>query len=274
MAGSCAERQLLRDAAITLATDEQCSSLHVLFPPEGEQSEWVSAGLMPRHSVQFHWQNNGFESFEAFLSTMTHDKRKRIKQERRRVRDLGITFRRLNGPDIRDADWDFFNACYRRTYRAHRSTPYLNRELFGLIGERMPRQLMMVVAMREGKAIASALNLLGDGVIYGRYWGAMETHSGLHFETCYYQAIDHAIAHGYSTIEGGAQGEHKLARGFVPVRCHSAHWLKHPQFSRAVDDFLQREREGVARYETELEASVPFKRNDTDAAIVESKHHD
>jgi predicted N-acyltransferase len=262
-----ADRGILLNAALSLARDEDVSSLHVLFADETENAKWTGAGLMARHSIQFHWQNAGFGSFADFLSTMSHDKRKRIKQERRKVRDAGITIRRVAGADIREADWDFFTACYSKTYCEHRSTPYLNRAFFALLGERMANHLLLVIAERQGQPIACALNLVGGGIMYGRYWGTMEMHSGLHFETCYYQAIEYAIEQGLTTIEGGAQGEHKLARGFVPVRCHSAHWLKHPQFARAVEEFLAREREGIARYETELESSVPFKNSSTDAAF-------
>ncbi|MBL8519608.1 MAG: N-acetyltransferase [Betaproteobacteria bacterium] len=266
MAATEADRAILLEGALSIAREEEVSSLHVLFPPEAEQARWVGAGLLQRHSVQFHWRNAGYPSFESFLSTMSHDKRKRIRQERRKVREAGLVFRRVSGADIREADWDFFAACYRKTYREHRSTPYLNRAFFGLIGERMPGNLMLVMAERDGQPVASALNLVGGGVMYGRYWGTTAMHSGLHFETCYYQAIEHAIELGLATIEGGAQGEHKLARGFEPVRCHSAHWLKHPQFARAVEDFLEREREGIARYESELEDSSPFRKSSTGAA--------
>jgi predicted N-acyltransferase len=259
MGATATDRALLRDAAMRIAREEPVSSLHVLFPAANEHPLWADAGLMPRHNVQFHWHNAGFDSFDAFLSTMTHDKRKRIKQERRRVRAAGFEFRRLPGEAIDAAAWDFFFSCYRNTYRDHRSRPYLNREFFDLLGQRMPDSILLVVAERDGRPLACALNLLGGGVVYGRYWGATEVHAGLHFETCYYQAIEFAIEHGLSTIEGGAQGEHKLARGFVPVRCHSFHWLKHAEFTSAVEDFLVRERHGLARYEADLQASLPFK---------------
>ncbi len=267
MAGTASDRDILLQAALALAREEDVSSLHVLFPPEAENARWVEAGLMPRRSMQFHWQNTGYADFEQFLSTMTHDKRKRIRQERRKVAAAGLSFRRIAGRMITEAEWDFFMACYRKTYREHRSTPYLNREFFRLVGARMPDNLMLVVAEREGRPVACALNLVGGGVMYGRYWGAVEFHPGLHFETCYYQAIEHGIEVGLQSIEGGAQGEHKLARGFDPVLCHSAHWLKHAEFSRAIEDYLARERDGMARYESELEQSSPYKKSSTGAAF-------
>ena len=259
LAKTSADRKLLVDGLLSLAAQSDVSSLHVLFPNTVEHKLLIDAGMMPRTSIQFHWQNAGYKSFDDFLGTMSHDKRKKVKQERRKVVDAGITFRRLVGTDITDADWDFFVECYNHTYRAHFSTPYLNRKFFGLIGARMPANILLIVAEREGKPVASALNLFSEHTLYGRYWGGLAFHSGLHFETCYYQALEFCIARGIQTFEGGAQGEHKLARGFLPVKCHSAHWLKHPQFSRAVEDFLRRESGGMEQYVNELEGSSPFK---------------
>ena len=259
LAKTSADRKWLVDGLLSLAAQSDVSSLHVLFPNTVEHKLLIDAGMMPRTSIQFHWQNAGYKSFDDFLGTMSHDKRKKVKQERRKVVDAGITFRRLVGTDITDADWDFFVECYNHTYRAHFSTPYLNRKFFGLIGARMPANILLIVAEREGKPVASALNLFSEHTLYGRYWGGLAFHSGLHFETCYYQALEFCIARGIQTFEGGAQGEHKLARGFLPVKCHSAHWLKHPQFSRAVEDFLRRESGGMEQYVNELEGSSPFK---------------
>jgi len=217
--------------------------------------------MMPRTSIQFHWQNAGYKTFDDFLATMSHDKRKKVKQERRKVSEAGITFKRLVGADVTSKDWDFFVECYNHTYQAHFSTPYLNRNFFGLIGERMPENILLIVAEREGQPVASALNLFSKHTLYGRYWGGLEFHSGLHFETCYYQALAFCIERGIQVFEGGAQGEHKLARGFLPVKCHSAHWLKHPQFAKAVEDFLRRESGGIERHVNELSESSPFKSN-------------
>ena len=259
LAQTAADRKILLDGLLSLAEQSDVSSLHVLFPDAQDQQMLIDKGMIPRTSIQFHWQNAGFKSFDDFLATMSHDKRKKVKQERRKVVDAGITFKRLVGHDVTDADWDFFVECYDHTYRAHFSTPYLNRKFFGLIGERMPENVLLIVAEREGKRVASALNLFSKHTLYGRYWGGLEFHSGLHFETCYYQALEFCIARGIQVFEGGAQGEHKLARGFMPVKCHSAHWLKHPQFAKAVEDFLRRESSGMEQYVNELGESSPFK---------------
>ena len=259
LAQTAADRKILLDGLLSLAEQSDVSSLHVLFPDAQDQQMLIDKGMMPRTSIQFHWQNASYKSFDDFLATMSHDKRKKVKQERRKVVDAGITFNRLVGRDISDADWDFFVECYDHTYRAHFSTPYLNRKFFGLIGERMPENVLLIVAERAGKRVASALNLFSEHTLYGRYWGGLEFHSGLHFETCYYQALEFCIARGIQVFEGGAQGEHKLARGFMPVKCHSAHWLKHPQFAKAVEDFLRRESSGMEQYVNELGESSPFK---------------
>jgi predicted N-acyltransferase len=209
--------------------------------------------------VQFHWHNAGYRHFDDFLATFSHDKRKKLKQERRRVAEAGITYRRITGAEIGEADWDFFFDCYCRTYAAHHSTPYLNREFFGLLGERMAQQALLIIAQRDGRPVASALNLFSESVLYGRYWGTLEFHSGLHFETCYYQALEFCIERGIGKFEGGAQGEHKLARGFLPTKCHSAHWLRHPRFASAVEEFLAKEGNGIDRYVSELEVSSPYR---------------
>ena len=259
MARTAVDRQILVDGLLNLARQSEVSSLHVLFPEKNEHRLLIDAGMMPRTSIQFHWCNAGYRNFDDFLATMSHDKRKKLKQERRKVVETGITFRRLTGTDITAADWDFFCDCYANTYRAHFSTPYLNREFFGLIGERMPENILLIIAERDGKPVASALNLWEPATLYGRYWGAREFHSGLHFETCYYQALEFCIERGIQVFEGGAQGEHKLARGFLPVKCHSAHWLREPRFARAVEDFLARETGGIEQYANELGDSSPFK---------------
>ena len=259
MASTAADRKILVDGLLSLARQSDVSSLHVLFPEAAEHRLLTDAGMMPRASIQFHWRNNDYRNIDDFLATMNHDKRKKLKQERRKVVEAGIVFRRLVGDEIRPADWDFFAKCYIHTYQAHFSTPYLNREFFGLIGERMPENILLIIAERDGRPIASALNLWSATTLYGRYWGGLEFHSGLHFETCYYQALEFCIERGILIFEGGAQGEHKLARGFLPVKCHSAHWLREPRFARAVEDFLERETGGIEQYVNELDDSSPFK---------------
>ncbi|TSA12281.1 MAG: N-acetyltransferase [Betaproteobacteria bacterium] len=257
LAGTGAERTALVRAALDLA--QNTSSLHVLFPQPQEAALMQAAGMMLRSSVQFHWNNPGYASFDEFLAQMSHAKRKKIRQERRRVRDAGVRFRRLRGDEIKDSDWALFAHCYNRTYHAHRSTPYLNLEFFQRIGRTMPQHLLLIVAEIDGRPIASAFNLYSAETLYGRYWGALEYLPCLHFETCYYQAIEFCIEQKIKVFEGGAQGEHKLARGFLPVTTQSAHWLAHPEFSDAVERFLEREHQGIARYVDELNEHSPFK---------------
>ena len=261
LARSDADRQLLLRAALDAAQQSEVSSLHILFPLDAEAEMMKNAGMMLRTTIQYHWINGqpAFADFDDYLATMSHDKRKKIKQERRKVASAGITFEHRVGSDIRASDWDFFTACYNRTYREHRSTPYLNRTFFAAIAKRMPENLLMVLGYREGKPIASALNLFNSDTLYGRYWGATEFHSGLHFETCYYQALEFCIARGIRLFEGGAQGAHKLARGFLPEKTWSAHWLKEPAFARAVDDYLKRETGSMEAHLDELNESSPFK---------------
>ena len=267
MADTPQRRSALLDGAFELAARRRASSLHVLFPPAEQAAELETRGMMLRSTVQFHWENPGFGDFDAFLAGMNHDKRKKIKQERRRVREAGISFRWLSGREAVESDWDFFAWCYKRTYREHYSTPYLNREFFRHLATSMPDNLLLVIGSRNGKPVASALNVHNARVLYGRYWGAIEFHSGLHFETCYYQAIEFCIARGLQAFEGGAQGEHKLARGLLPQRTLSAHWLAHPQFARAVEHFLERETRGVGTYLDELNEHSPYKASGSSPSV-------
>jgi len=249
------EKGLLIDAALELARER--SSLHVLFTEEGEL--FRERGLMLRQTVQFHWRNEGYADFEAFLARLTHSRRKNIRQERRRVREAGVSCRWLEGDAITAEHWEFFNRCYRRTYAEHRSSPYLNLDFFKRIGKELPLCIVMVLAERDGRAIAASLLLRDETTLYGRYWGALEHVPLLHFECCYYQAIEYAIVRKLQVFEGGAQGEHKIFRGLMPVQAVSAHWLAHPRFARAVEDFLAREDAGIARYVDELCEHSPFK---------------
>jgi predicted N-acyltransferase len=253
------QRRLLLDAAFKLAREARASSLHCLFPPREQAEEMRAEDLLLRHGVQFHWHNHGYADFDAFLATMNHDKRKKIRQERRRVRDASITFDWVKGGSISDRQWQFFHRCYCETYRRHSSTPYLNLDFFKTIGRSMPGNILLVVAIRDGQPIAASLNIHNGKRLCGRYWGTLEYHPALHFETCYYQVIEFCIAHSIATFEGGAQGEHKIARGLLPVQTYSAHWLDHPQFSSAVEQFLEREAEGIEGYVDELNERSPFK---------------
>jgi predicted N-acyltransferase len=257
-----ARGKLLINAALQLARETGVSSLHCLYPTPEQSVSMHEQGLMLRHGVQFHWRNDNYADFDAFLATFNHEKRKKIKQERRRVREAGINFEWHAGGAITDALWVFFNRCYRETYRQHHSTPYLNLDFFRSIGGSMPENLVMIVARRDGRPVAASLNVHNGHRLCGRYWGALEYHPSLHFETCYYQVIAFCIANGISTFEGGAQGEHKIARGLLPVETQSAHWLAHPQFAAAIEEFLQRETRGIAIYLDELNERTPFKHTD------------
>jgi len=257
LAASDADRSLLAAGALEMARD--LSSLHVLFPRPGEAALMEQAGMLLRRTVQFHWRNEGYADFDDFLGRLTRHRRKVIRQERRRVREAGVAFRRLRGAEIARADWEFFMRCYRRTYALHRSSPYLSLEFFLRLGETLPQHLLLILAERGGRPIAATLNVVTGGKLYGRYWGAVEHVPLLHFECCYYQGIEHAIAERLDAFEGGAQGEHKLFRGLLPVETVSAHWLGHPQFFSAIEDYLARERAGIARYVDELNEHSPFK---------------
>jgi predicted N-acyltransferase len=257
LAADEAARAALARAA--LAAAREFSSLHVLFAHDAEARSLEAQGMMLRRTVQFHWENAGYASFDEFLARMSHQRRKNIRQERRRVREAGVHLRRLRGAEIDEKDWAFFHRCYARTYAEHGSRPYLNLEFFLRVGRAMPESFLLVLAERGGRPIAAALDVLGEDTLYGRYWGALEHVPLLHFEACYYQAIEFAIAEGLARFEGGAQGEHKLFRGLLPVETLSAHWLAHPRFARAVEDYLARETLGIARYVNELNEHTPFK---------------
>jgi predicted N-acyltransferase len=257
LASSTAAKKALVQAALELARDT--SSLHVLFACDEDAALLGELGFLMRRTVQFHWQNANYRDFEDFLSRLSHRRRKNIRQERRRVREAGVSFQWLEGLAITRRHWEFFNRCYRGTYAAHRSTPYLSLDFFLRLGAALPQHLVMMLAEREGKPIAASLLMRDADTLYGRYWGAIEHVPLLHFDACYYQAIDYAISRRLKTFEGGAQGEHKLFRGLMPVETLSAHWLAHPKFARAVESFLEREGAGIARYVNELVEHSPFK---------------
>ena len=251
--------KLLLSSALQFAKDAGVSSLHCLFLDEADAQLTQAHGMMMRQDVQFHWHNAGYRDFEDFLAALSRDKRKRIKQDRRRVLEAGISLQCVTGDVATAKQWAFFALCYAHTRQMHHSPPALNDDFFHRIGAALPQHTLLVIASREGRPIASALNIVTRDVLYGRSWGAFEFHSGLHFEACYYQAIEFCIARGIGTFEGGAGGEHKLARGFLPVTTRSAHWLAHPQFARAVEDYLQRETNAISKYVDELNEKSPFK---------------
>lgn len=252
-------RDELIAAGLELARASGASGLHCLFPTEAEALAMQGQGMLLRKGVQFHWRNPGYADFADYLAGMRNDKRKKIRQERRQVRDAGIVFEHLRGEAITAAHWAFFMRCYARTHEQFNSPQALNLDFFQRIGASMPEHLLLIVASRDGQPIASALNFFDAHALYGRSWGTLEYHSGLHFETCYYQAIEFCIGNRIASFEGGAQGEHKLARGFLPTTTWSAHWLAHPRFFNAVADYLRRETDGIDHYVDELSDSNPFK---------------
>jgi hypothetical protein len=259
LARDAAARAALVRAVLEWCTAKKVSSWHLLFASDEDVAACASAGMMLRHTVQFHWTNLGWTDFEAFLASLSQEKRKKIRQERRKVGQAGVTFRHARGGDITPADWDFFYSCYERTYLEHGNAPYLTRDFFRRMAQDMPENWLLFVAEREGRPIACSLIGLGEGVAYGRYWGALERVDCLHFEACYYQPLGWCIANGFHTFEGGAQGEHKMARALLPVKTTSAHWLAHPAFADAVENFLAREGRGIENYLEHLEARSPFK---------------
>jgi predicted N-acyltransferase len=247
-----------------LALDAGLSSAHLLFLDDADQRAARAAGWMLRSTVQFHWSNREappYADFGDFLASLQRDKRRKIAQERRKVLDAGVSFVARTGAGITVDDWDFFYRCYTLTYQAHHSTPYLTRDFFARVATSMPEHWLLFIAERQGRRIATSLIALDPdrGHAFGRYWGATEPVACLHFEACYYQPLAWCIAQGYRRFEGGAQGEHKMARGLLPVATASAHWLAHPQFAQAVADFLRREGRAVEGYLDELEERRPFK---------------
>jgi hypothetical protein len=259
LARDAATRTHLLAGVLQLAKEAEASTFHCLFPPEGEASAMEEAGLMRRRTVQFHWHNPGYASFDDFLATMNHEKRKKVKQERRKVRDAGIEFTWKVGREITEDDWRFFVRCYDDTYRRHHSSPYLNLDFFLRLGATMPGNLLLAIGHRDGRPVCAAFDVFSDEALYGRYWGTTEYVPGLHFEACYYQAIAFCIERRIGRFEGGAQGEHKLARGLEPVTTFSAHWVSDPAFDGAVRRFVDRESRQIAAYVNELAEHTPFK---------------
>lgn len=261
-------RLLLRDpalapaliAAIEAVTDQnELSSAHVTFITPEQLPHFEAAGWLIREGVQFHWHNDGYASFDDFLDALASRKRKAIRKERAAAVE-GLTIRHLSGGEIGPEHWDAFWTFYQDTGSRKWGRPYLTRAAFDRIGERLGDKVLLILAERDGVPIAGALNLIGADTLYGRYWGATEEVPFLHFELCYYQAIDAAIARGLKTVEAGAQGEHKLARGYVPVPTYSAHYIPHPAFRRAVAEFVVREREAIAAESEFLGELTPFRR--------------
>ena len=282
LARTAEDRQALVKQVLLWCKAKKVSSLHLLFGNEDDVSICIDNNLMQRHTVQFHWTNSnpGYADFDAFLATLSQEKRKKIRRERRKVAEAGVTFRWSRGADIRPADWDFFYRCYERTYLEHGNAPYLSLDFFREMQATMPDNWLLFVAMQNQQAIATSLIAINSyhstasgtndamsletgreapQIAYGRYWGALKRVDCLHFEACYYQPLAWCIQHGFARFEGGAQGEHKMARALMPVKTHSAHWLAHPAFADAIEKFLAREGAGIDGYMRDLESRTPFK---------------
>jgi predicted N-acyltransferase len=260
-ADQSAVQEILVSGLKTLVTQNALSSAHVLFPQSSELLELEKQGFMLRNSVQFHWQNVGYQDFDQFLADLTMKRRKNIRRERAAVGMHNISYRHIPGAIATRDDWAFFYRCYANTYIEHRSSPYLTEECIQILGRDMPENFHLIIAIQNEKPIASSLLVVDhpNSKAYGRYWGAVEHIPCLHFELAYYQAIEYCITEGIKVFEGGAQGEHKMARGFLPTTLQSAHWIEDPGFSNAVRRFLERECEGMAAYVDELEQHIPLK---------------
>jgi predicted N-acyltransferase len=254
-----AARLELAKTLVKVTQNNEMSSCHVLLPDALSALALQSAGFMQRKGVQFHWLNQQYQDFEHFLEGLTQPKRKKIRTERRKTQEAGIRFEWKDGHTATQADWAFFYRCYANTYTAHHSTPYLNEEFFKLLAQRMPNGVLLCIGMRGSQAVAASFFIRSDNRLFGRYWGTTEYIACLHFEACYYQPIQYAIENNIPVFEGGAQGEHKIARGLQPMQTTSWHWLAHPAFNNAIEQFLQRESGGMDEYLDDLNERLPFK---------------
>jgi predicted N-acyltransferase len=260
-AGADKIRAGLTAGLIELCRRHDASSVHFTFLPEAECEFLVQQGFLHRTDQQFHWESEGYATFDDFLAALSARKRKTIRRERRDALAPGISVHWLSGRELTEEVWDAFFAFYMETGSRKWGRPYLTRQFYSLIGERMADKVVLIMAKRNGRWIAGAINFCGSDTLFGRHWGAIEHHPFLHFELCYYQAIDYAIAHGLRRVEAGAQGEHKLARGYMPVTTHSAHYIADPGLRRAVADYLVRERAYVEAAGAELAAAAPFRKD-------------
>jgi len=246
---------------LEMARRHKVSSLHVTFPTEGESRHLAGAGFLRRMGQQFHWLNDGYQTFDDFLAALNSRKRKQIRRERRDALQDGIEIETLTGSAIRREHWDAFYRFYRATSDRKWGEAYLTRAFFDLLGERLAERIVLVMARKGGRYVAGALNLMGRDALYGRNWGCLGEFPFLHFEVCYYRAIDFAITRGLQRVEAGAQGQHKIQRGYLPVATYSAHWIRDPGFARAVEDFVERERRALEYEMGQLEDELsPFKR--------------
>ncbi|KAB2940924.1 MAG: GNAT family N-acetyltransferase [Hyphomicrobium sp.] len=254
--------RVLAAAAVELTRRLGASSVHATFLSRHEWESLGAQGFLKRTDQQFHWRNEGYATFEDFLAGLASRKRKAVRKERREALADGLVIEQLTGEDIKEKHWDAFFDFYMETGSRKWGHPYLNRRFFSLLGAAMPERCLLIMARRGPRYVAGALNLIGGDCLYGRYWGAVEHHPCLHFEVCYYQAIDYAIAHRIARVEAGAQGEHKLARGYLPTMTYSAHFITDPGFRRAVARYLESERLAVAENAAELTAYAPYRKGD------------
>jgi len=242
-----------------LSEQHGISSWHCLFPDLQQVEQLRSLGLSVLEGVQFHWFNQSYRDFNDFLFTLNASKRKMLKRERRRVSEQGVRLLRITGQDVSELQWQVFFQFYTMTYLKRGSQPYLNLAFFQQIAATMGEQLLLVLAIKDNKTIAAALSFVGSDTLYGRYWGCYEDYNSLHFEACYYQGLDYCIEHGLKRFDSGAQGEHKIARGFEPVTTYSAHWIKDVRFAKAIEHFLVREQKAVQHYKQDTASYLPFK---------------
>jgi uncharacterized protein len=243
-----------------LAERLNVSSWHCLFPEQAQLELLQSLGLSVREGVQFQWFNRNYPTFTDFLQTLSADKRKMIKRERRRVGEQDIDMLRIAGPDVTNAQWQVFFRFYTLTYLKRSSEPYLNLAFFKQIAQTMPEQLLLILAVKDDTYVGAALSFIGTKTLYGRYWGCQAEYNALHFEACYYQGLDYCIEHGLARFDSGAQGEHKISRGFQPVTTYSAHWLRDAGFAKAVAQFVDREKKAIQHYKQDAANYLPFKR--------------
>ena len=260
--GEAERKRLMAAGLVEMTRRLDASSAHVTFLPEEDGALLADMGFLRRTDQQFHWTDEGYGNFDGFLGALASRKRKAIRKERADGARTGIEIEWLTGSDVTEAAWDAFFAFYMDTGSRKWGRPYLNRRFFSLLGERMADRVLLIMAKRNGRYIAGALNMIGSDTLFGRYWGAVEEHPCLHFEVCYYQAIDFALAHKLKRVEAGAQGAHKLARGYMPTTTHSAHYIADPSFRRAVANYLESERREVAYQGEVLAEHAPFRHGD------------
>jgi len=252
-------RAQLLSVVINQMKEHDISSLHMLFPTEDEQKDFADIGLLMRRDCQFHWANNNYKDFDDFLATFSAKKRKKVKRERRKVAEAGISYKLYEGHELTDDLWDRLTPLYSRTFLLRGRMPYLNTEFFRQVTRTLPEALMVIVAYKDDQPIATAICFKAANALYGRYWGADGDYDSLHFETCYYQGIDYCIRNGLQLFEPGTQGEHKIARGFSPTRTGSAHWISDERFAAAIDSYLKEEGEHIDAYMESLASHVPYK---------------